>query len=99
MKTPYNFETGNEYTASNLEATMQVMASLNTDDPRFVTYRGAQKCGYQVRKGEKSAAKLCRIVIKKQKDKKTGKIVEKKLPKYFHVFHFSQLEKAEDEAA
>jgi len=45
-----------------------------------------------VKKGE-SGTELKRVVIKKVKNKETGKIEEKKLLKRFYVFNLEQIKK------
>ncbi|UUS62517.1 MULTISPECIES: DUF5710 domain-containing protein [unclassified Acinetobacter] len=53
---PINLNTGRPYRGMNLVNLMSVAEELGFSDNRWITYKGAEKLGAQVRKGEKSTS-------------------------------------------
>ena len=85
-----NFKTKQEYTNTNAE----ILANSEFTSPYWLTFKQALELGMVVIKGE-SGTELKRVVIKKVKNKETGKIEEKKLLKRFYVFNLEQIKKRE----
>jgi len=83
-----NAVTGKPYSGNN-QAELQ---SLGFEDPRFMTYKQALSIGRVVSKGQKSCARLIKIVEKEVFNKKTQRKEKKKVPVPFSVFNFSQTE-------
>ena len=83
-----NFKTKQEYTNTNAE----ILADSGYGSLYWLTFKQALELGLVVKKGE-SGTELKRVVIKKVKNKETGKIEEKKLLKRFYVFNLEQIKK------
>ena len=86
-----NFTTNKEYTGSNITT----LEDAGFDDSNeFATFKQVVKhwnlTGKEL-KGAKSVARLMKIVIKKQINKKTGQLEDKKVPITFAVFEKSDL--------
>lgn len=88
-----NFKTKNSYTGQNVE----ILAGSSFTSQFWMTYRQAQEMGYQVRKGSEGT-RLMKVIEKEVKNKLTGKLEKKKLPKYFTVFNMDQMDKIEEAA-
>lgn len=103
---PFNPVTGNKYSGGN-RLTLEMAAPDGGSDPRWLTYKGAQSVGAQVRKGERATP----IVYWKFEDEKTkldaqgkpvrndqGEIVKEKVKLerpmclFSSVFHASQID-------
>lgn len=104
---PINLNTGNPYRGMNLVNLMSVAEAKGFTDNRWITYKGAEKLGAQVRKGEKSTSvhywKFSEEVALKDEDgkpvlDKDGKqvTVQMKLDKprvfFANVFNAEQVE-------
>jgi antirestriction protein ArdC len=83
----FNFVTGKAYTGNNAVE----LANSGFEDMRFMTFNQARANGRKVKKGSEGI-KLCRIVVREELNKKTGKLEKKKAPKYFTVFNIAQTE-------
>mgnify|MGYP003626942196 FL=1 len=86
-----NFTTNKEYTGSNI-TTLEDAGFDESNE--FATFKQAVKfwdlTGKEL-KGAKSVARLMKIVIKKQINKKTGQLEDKKVPITFAVFEKLEL--------
>ena len=86
-----NFTTNTEYTGSNI-TTLEDAGFDESNE--FATFKQAVKhwnlTGKEL-KGAKSVARLMKIVIKKQFNKKTGQLEDKKVPVTFSVFEKNEL--------
>ena len=86
-----NFTTNQEYTGGNI-TTLEDAGFDETNE--FATFKQAVKffhlTGKEL-KGAKSVARLMKIVIKKQINKKTGQLEDKKVPITFAVFEKREL--------
>lgn len=87
-----NFKTKNAYTGQNVD----ILASTDFGSVYWMTYKQAQEMGYQVRKGSEGT-RLMKVIEKEVKNKITGKLEKKKLPKYFTVFNMDQMDKIEQD--
>ena len=87
-----NFTTQKDYQGSNI-TTLEDAGFDKTSE--FATFKQAVKFfelqGKEL-KGAKSVARLMKIVIKKQFNKKTGQLEDKKVPITFAVFERKHLE-------
>lgn len=88
-----NFKTKKAYSGQNID----ILAGSGFANQFWMTYRQAQEMGYQVRKGSEGT-RLMKVIEKEVKNKLTGKLEKKKLPKYFTVFNMDQMEKIEEAA-
>ena len=84
-----NFTTNKPYQGANIDK----LSGLGSE---FCTFKQAVNywnlTGKEL-KGAKGCAKLTKIVVKQQKNKKTKKMEQKKVPKHFVVFEKSHLQK------
>lgn len=85
-----NFKTKNEYTGGNADT----LAKSGFSSQFWMTYKQAQEMGYQVRKGSEGT-RLMKVIEKEVKNKITGKLEKKLLPKRFTVFNMDQMDKIE----
>jgi len=92
-----NFISKKNYSGENVGILEAAKAEFGFNSEYFLTYRQAQSVGLQVRKGEKGF-QIMRVIEVEEIDKKTGRKITKKAPKYFTVFNVEQCEKAEAEA-
>lgn len=84
-----NATTNQGYSAKNEAELFDAMCAQGFDSELVAGYGQWQKAGRQVRKGE-SGTQIKRIVIKQVKNKKTGKLEDKKLMKTLTVFFLEQ---------
>ena len=83
-----NFTTNKEYQGSNI----QKLAGLGSEFCTFNQARKLYKISGKELKGAKKSARLMKVVTKKEFDKLTKKLEEKKVPFYFNVFERKHLE-------
>lgn len=83
-----NAITGKPYQGNN----QNELLATGYEDPRFMTYKQALQIGRVVSKGQKSCARLIKIVEKEVFNKKTGRKEKKKVPVPFSVFNWTQTE-------
>lgn len=89
--TPTNALTKKEYTGGNI-AELQGAGYI---DNTWATYRQWKSLGYQVQKGQKGT-KIIKIVKVERKNKTTGEIKEKRVPKTYTVFNIAQVAEIEE---
>lgn len=89
---PRNAFTGRPYRGVN--QLLLLLDPRNAADPRWATYRAAQKAGYQVRRGEKSTPVYLMKQVTVEETDDDGRKVEKVVPllRTFNVFHASQFD-------
>lgn len=87
-----NYITQVEYTGRNQDV-LQIMADkLGFSSNEWMTFVQARDNGYKVKNKEKGVC-LKRVVKYQKKNKKNGKLEEKKGLKGFSVFNLDQIEK------
>lgn len=97
--TPHNPVSGAYYLGGNRIRLMMAAIENNYQDPRWVTYKQAEKCGWSVKKGEKSVL-LEKWIFEETKsiENDAGEIekveIELSKPKvsYFRVFNAEQIQ-------
>jgi antirestriction protein ArdC len=82
-----NYLTRKPYTGQNAAILSEF------DSEGFLTYLQAKSIGRRAVKG--TGIELIRVVVKKVKDKKTGEVKMKKLPKRFWVFPIEETQEME----
>jgi antirestriction protein ArdC len=91
---PRNALTDQEYSGGNIDLLLEAMEERGYTDSRFLTFKQALEMGRVVRKGEKAAAFISKVVAKKRTDK-DGAEKESKTVKHYAVFNFSQTQELE----
>lgn len=81
----FNFLTKKAYSGSNVDTLMDA----GFESEFWMTFAQARKIGRKVLKGS-HGTQIIKIVIKEVVNEKTGKIEEKKFPKYYTVFNIEQ---------
>lgn len=81
----FNFFTKNEYSGSNVDTLMEA----GFESEFWMTFNQARMLGRKVLKGS-TGTQIIKIVVKEIKDKETGEIKKKKVPKYYTVFNLEQ---------
>jgi antirestriction protein ArdC len=84
-----NATTNKGYSANNEAMLYDAMCEMGFESELVAGYGQWQQAGRQVRKGE-TGTQIKRIIIKKEKCKKTGKLVEKKIMKTLVLFFLEQ---------
>lgn len=88
--TPYNPATGRPYRAGNMLMCLIAQHANGYGDNRWMTYKQAQACGAQVKRGAK--ALQLRYLVVDTYENEQGQEVERKRPIVFNVFNGEQID-------
>lgn len=87
---PTNALTGNSYSGKNISILAEAVVENGFDSNVWCTFRQALELGRCVIEGQKVSAQCVKVVTKRVKNKRTGKVEDKRTVRHFNLFNIAQ---------